>query len=91
MVLPEAQPECRQFFQWMYLQGSDPNTDPLLQLRRRNYSDAAIGNPAAVRRGSANDRGYELEDFTDGFSLYLPGSPTAKLQSDHDVASGENL
>lgn len=33
--------------------------------------------PKQLRMGEVNVRGYELEDFTDGFSRYLPGFPSA--------------
>jgi hypothetical protein len=43
--------------------------------------------PKQLRMGEANIRGYELDDFTDGFSRYLPilTSPP-HLQSTSDVA-----
>jgi hypothetical protein len=46
--------------------------------------------PKQLRMGEANIRGYELDDFTDGFSRYLPGlSSATQLQPASDGASEE--
>lgn len=46
--------------------------------------------PKQLRMGEANVRGYELEDFADGFSRYLPVfSSATQLQPDPDAASNE--
>jgi hypothetical protein len=42
--------------------------------------------------GEANVRGYELADFADGFSRYIPNpSLTTQLQRTSDVASNNLL
>lgn len=46
--------------------------------------------PKQLRMGEANVRGYELDDFTDGFSRYLPVlSSATQLQSSPDAASDD--
>jgi hypothetical protein len=46
--------------------------------------------PKQLRMGEANIRGYELDDFADGFSRYLPSlSSATQLQPAPDMASEE--
>jgi hypothetical protein len=48
--------------------------------------------PKQLRMGDANVRGYELDDFADGFSRYLPGLLSGtQPQRSSDVAANDLL